>query len=392
MHLLTLRHSATSQRGAALLLLVVTLVLGSAAVFYGLSRPSKLNAEADRKTEAALAKAREALIAFTAQNATRPGNLPCPDLTNDGNADVCTAAVSTRIGLLPWKSLFIEELRDGSGAPLLYAVSNIYRGAAGVLNSDTAGDYTVTGTTSGSNVIAIVFAPGQAIGAQQRDATVALCSTTGTNIARNRCPANYLEGGNDNGDTSFVSASPSATFNDRLLMITRDNLFPAVTNRVAMEVRSALNSFYLANNRFPNAAMFSDVSYTCNATTTQGRVALVPVPTPPTPPTCPIIGAMPTWFSANNWHHLIFYAVSPLCTSAATSAACISTGGLTVSGVSTNTRALLIISGRAFTGQARPCTTLSDCLDDAENRNGDSVFERPILSSSNNDRLIIVAP
>jgi type II secretory pathway pseudopilin PulG len=358
-------HNLTNQRGAAFLLLVVTLVLGAAAVFHGLSRPSGLDAERDRKTEAALVKARDALIGYAAENGTRPGNLPCPDRNNNGQQTTPCNTVATRIGLFPWRTLQTDDLRDGTGAPLLYAVSNIYRGAAGILNSDTPGDYTVTGTTPASSVIAVVFAPGQVVGTQQRDATVALCSTTGTNIARNRCPANYLESGNENGDANFVSAFPSATFNDRLLVITRDNLFPAVTARVAREVRTALNTFYTANNRFPNAALFADATYTCNTAATQGRIAQVSAPGCPIIPLPVAAGSLPLWFSANNWHQLIFYAVSPLCISAATAASCISTGGLTV---------------------------LTDCLEDAENLNGDSVFQQPALSASNNDRLVIVAP
>ncbi len=378
-----------------MLLLVITLVMGAAAVFYGMSSPTRLDAERDKKTEAALAKARDALIGYAAENATRPGNLPCPDLTNNGQQTTPCNSVQTRIGLFPWRTLQTEDLRDGTGAPLLYAVSSIYRGAAGsTLNSDTAGDYTVAGTTPASSVIAVVFAPGQVIGAQRRDATTAPCSTTGTNIARNRCPANYLEGGNENGDANFVSALPTAVFNDRLLLITPDTLFPAVTARVARDVRAALAAFYAANNRFPNAAVFSDATYTCNSAITQGRLARATS----NPIGCPILpvfpaGPLPTWFGApNNWHQLIFYAVSPLCTSAATAAACTSVGGLTVSGVSTNAQSLLVISGRAYTGQVRPCVALTDCLEDAENRNGDSVFQPPALAASNNDRLIIVAP
>lgn len=252
----------------------------------------------------------------------------------------------------------------------------------------------VTGTTPASGVVAVLFAPGQEIGTQRRDATTAPCSTTGTNIARNLCPANYLEGGNEDGDTNFVSATPTATFNDRLLLISRDSIFPAVTARVARDVRSALVSFYAANNHFPHAALFSDNTYTCNTATTQGRLARTTLDSVG----CPILplfpaGSLPTWFGApNNWHELIFYAVSPLCTSPATATACLSSGGLTISGVTTNVQALLIISGRAFAGQSRPCMTLVDCVEDAENRNGDNVFLLPTLTPSNNDRLVIVAP
>ncbi len=384
------RSLGPTQHGQTMLLTVLLLLLALITVgLYYFVTPAKEQIEDDKQTETALIQARDALTGYAAANSSRPGALPCPDQTNDGVADTCTTA-ATRIGLLPWKTLQIDSLKDGSGSPLLYAVSNAYRATTSAINSDTAGDYTVTGTTPASNVIAVVFAPGGAVGNQQRDAITALCSTTGTTIARNRCVANYLEGGNESGGTSFVTALSSSSFNDRLLLITPDNLFPAVVTRVALEMRTSLNSYYTTNGYFPNAAAFSDTTYTCSPAVTQGRLPLNIVTG------CTqsdwVLGAFPPWFITSNWHQYIFYAVSSDCTSAATAAACIASGGLTVSGVSTNARALLIISGRAYTGQARPCATLNDCLEDAENINGDSVFQQPVLSATNNDRLIIVSP
>lgn len=341
------------------------------------------------QTQRVLAQARDALIGYAATNGTRPGNLPCPDRTGTGIASTC-GSVARRIGFLPWKTLGLPELRDGSGAPLLYAVSNTFRANTGVLNADTAGDYTVTGEQSGTGVIAVVFAPGQVVGSQRRDTATAACSTTGTNLARNLCAANYLEGGNEDANTSFVTAAASSSFNDQLILITRDNLFPSVMVKVARTVKDELNTFYASNGHFPYAASFSDGNYRCSTGTLQGKVAI----TTSNNSTCPIIntGSLPSWFSANNWHQSIFYAVSSLCASAATAASCKASGGLTVTGVSNTARALLVISGRAYSGQARPCTALADCLEDSENQNGDTVFQSPSLSASNNDRLVLVAP
>ena len=100
---------------------------------------------------------------------------------------------------------------------------------------------------------------------------------------------------------------------------------------------------------------------------------------------------LPSWFSVNNWHQLVHYAVSPACANAGNVAGCGSTNALTV-GTSTAVRALVIASGSAIGSQMRPCAAAADCLDDAETLNGDSIFVTPTSSATNNDRLAIVAP
>jgi len=382
------------QSGQAILLTILLLGIVVTIPAFSLLSPRKAQVDSSDLTEAALAKARDALIGYAVQNTTRPGNLPCPDRTGNGQQTTPCASSSTptRIGFLPWKTLGTGDLRDGTGAPLLYAVSTVYAGSAGVLNSDTAGDYFVTGTTSATGVIAVIFAPGAVTSTQQRDSSSAFCTTTTTTIARDICPANYLEGGNENGSVNFVTGLRSNIFNDQLLLVTQDNFFPAVTSRVAREVRIALKDYYLANSRFPNAALFSDVTSTCDPTLLQGRLALTSTVGCTGLPLYPAVGSLLPWFSNNSWQNYIFYAVSPLCTSIATWATCLSVGGLNTLGASANTGALIIISGRALAGQARPCAIVSDCFEDIENLDGDNVFQQPTLSSSNNDRLVIVAP
>jgi hypothetical protein len=381
------RPSASAQRGQIILITLFLFALAMSVSLFGFVSTRNPAIDDDAQTQRALAQARDALIGYAATNGTRPGNLPCPDRTGTGSASTC-GSVARRIGFLPWRTLGLPELRDGSGAPLLYAVSNTFRANTGVLNADTAGDYTVTGQQSGTGVIAIVFAPGQVVGSQRRDTATATCSTTGTTLAHNLCVANYLEGGNEDGNTSFVTAATSSSFNDQLMLITRDNLFPSVMVRVARTMKDALNTFYTNRSHYPYASAFSDGSYGCSLGTLQGKVAIDST-------NCPTVyneAVLPNWFLNNNWHQSMFYAVSPLCVSAATASSCAATGGLTVSGVSTTARALLVISGRAFSGQARPCTALAHCLEDSENQNGDTVFQSPVLSASNNDRLVLVAP
>lgn len=387
-----------SQHGQVFLLTLLILGILAATLVYQLLSPANITAENDLKTEAALTQARDALLGYAAADTTRPGQLPCPDTTNDGFADSCAAvgsATSVRIGRLPWKSLKVPELRDGSGEQLWYAVSRTFA-ATSIINSDTASEYTVSGVSPATNVVAVVFAPGVIVGTQLRDAVSSSCSTTGTTIARNRCAANYLEGGNDDGDAAFVTALPTTAFNDRLQVITHDMLMGRVLQRVANHARKVLISYYNGNSFFPTANSYTDATGLCTTSAYEGRF-----PLPPTLATATGLctdavtwsGAnLEAWFSNNNWNRYVFYAVTPDCTAAASAATCAAGGSLTVSGKISNARALLIATGRAFTGQNRPCTSAADCLEDAENTNGDAVFVAPSASSTNNDQLFIVSP
>src|SRR6266705_3271089 len=122
--------------------------------------------EREDRSMTALRKAKAALIAYAAseqwqlykgQATDQPGALPCPDiLLDDGNADCVGAGISptsSLVGRLPWQSIGIEDLRDASGERLWYALSYNFRKNFGttVINSDTPGQLTVTGTAPASN-------------------------------------------------------------------------------------------------------------------------------------------------------------------------------------------------------------------------------------------------
>jgi hypothetical protein len=236
----------TRQCGYGVLIALVILVLGS---LFGLTKGlSQATAQTkhDDHDQAVLRQAREALVAWAALRPTGPGHLPCPDLDNDGDSEgAACGTASTRIGRLPWKTLQLPDLRDATGERLWYAVSrcflerpigtelavcpNGYR-----VNSDLRGALTVTGLAPQNEVIAIIFAPGTALGGQNR-------SAGGTNIA-----ANYLEG--ENGDaandifaalTTCVAADcAGGPFNDKLLVVRAIDLFPVVENMVAKRLET----------------------------------------------------------------------------------------------------------------------------------------------------------
>jgi hypothetical protein len=260
-------HLRARQRGAALLIL---LALVSVVVVYvvvaGLNRSAaNLALAQNQKTSTVLAQAKEALIGYAATDNNRPGSLPCPDLItnlvgntpNDGVTDLYAgnecpgyvAGSNVYIGRLPWRTLGLPDLRDSSGERLWYAVSRDFAKNPTCLpncplNSDTLGQLTVTGVAPVSNVVAIIFAPGTALGTQARNAA-------GENTA-----SNYLEGENANGNNwIFTTQASSATFNDTLLAITNADLMPAVERRVARAMISILQQYKTATGASTQATL-----------------------------------------------------------------------------------------------------------------------------------------
>src|SRR5690606_37001604 len=145
-----------------------------------------------------------------------PGLLPCPDTRLDagdvpGQADPpCARAAGTGTGLLPWRTLDVAAARDGSGAPLWYALSDAFRNnPAGTVNSTTAAELRLDDcVTSRRETVARVRAPGPALPGQDR---------AGDPYAI----ASYREGENaPRGDGCFASGGGPAG-NDTVLAITR---------------------------------------------------------------------------------------------------------------------------------------------------------------------------
>lgn len=232
-----------SQRGAALLALVLALALGSGLVTIEWLEAAARSAHAMRRTEAALAAARDALIGYAAsypdQHAGRhgPGYLPCPDTSGNGSPN--TPCRATALGRLPWRRLGLHDPRDGAGERLWYALDRRFR-ANGYkhrpLNGDTAADLVVDAR---GDIAAVILAPGPALPFQDR--------------SRDRFdPAQYLEGGNESpGDGAYASreASPSLPndrFNDRVVTISRDELMAAAARRALAAAREALEEYRAA--------------------------------------------------------------------------------------------------------------------------------------------------
>jgi len=391
---------AIRQRGQAMMIVAFLVALGIYALIVTTSSSTSVTI-AQRQaaiTERAFAQAKEALIGYAASDANRPGSLPCPDTDNNGNAQAFSssdcpgyiAGSNVFVGRLPWQTLGLPDLRDGSGERLWYAVSHTFArnpscipSCPPALTSDTLGQLTVTGTAPANDVIAIIFAPGGVVGSQTRDA------------ANENNVTNYLEGENATNDNStFTTASVSATFNDRLLVITGADLMPAVEQRVAREIMINLQSYRTATGFYPWADIQDGDSndgqnrgrFPCGGATPYnwGRSS-----SPVTPP-------LPGWLTYrcgnDGWASIIYYAAG----SSALDSGCTScTSGyasLKVDSVS-GTDLVLITPGAASasprgTWTNTPGDPITGYFEDFENSNNNNDdYVTPTSTAYNRDRI-----
>jgi len=436
---------ALRQRGQALLLALLVAGVAGGALLFSYYRPATLTLESEQKTTDALALVKTALIGWTVKRGdntlipftpctvnpggwttctgtSRPGEFPCPDTDNDG-IENSTSCPPGQLGRVPWKTLGIPEPKDSAGETLWYAVAGPFRARkdslgnnlnnTGIINSDTHGNITVydaDGTTllaDGSSyqtpkgAVAVILAPGRVLGSQVRDAAIAYCATTDTNIARNQCAANYLETGPNNRnnakiDGPFINGTLSPTFNDRLVYLTTPEFMPAVERRVASEVKAWLDGYRAVTETagsppckcYPWAASFTSSNTESVTGVNRGRF--------------PYNNARPvnwgnngtpqlsSWFTYNKWYSLIYYAIAKqntenqgllptLCTTCTFGTTTLSVDGKPViSAIFFTPGTPLYTPGPPVAAITRPSNTLADYLEDTENKNGDDSYVTPI--------------
>jgi hypothetical protein len=275
------------ERGIALLFLLI--LIGIAGVFFLVSIMNKSGATQalarDQKTQAALDRAKQALLSYVATvyaenamystsapmystshspNRGVPGYFPCPEMSPptsnpEGSAAAsCGLALVSAIGRLPWYTLNVEPLRGGSGECLWYAVSGTYKfdpngvtastGTSNLMNWDTPGLFDVlaadgstylAGNSPAARAVAVIFAPGgvlQGLGQDRSGGGAPICGG-------NYNAANYLDletasvinnssvSPGAGLPTRFIAGRTSGTFNDRLVYITRDEVWAAIKKR-----------------------------------------------------------------------------------------------------------------------------------------------------------------
>jgi len=264
--------SPRHQRGALLILLVIALGILAATVFVSMLSSSDIQNKRDKQTAAALAEAKAALIGRAVKDDNRPGSLPCPDITNDGIAAMLNGTKCPNyIGRLPWRTLGIPDLRDGYGERLWYSLSVNLTDSAQTpsvpINGDTplniqvyASDKVTPLTSAGNEAAAVIFSVGPVLNGQLRD------------TANEKIAANYLDK-TGTSPSDIDNANPSGPFiqgpvrdsagnivvNDKLLIITRHDLFSVVEKRIAGEIIGTdtptigLRGYYMSPGYYPYA-------------------------------------------------------------------------------------------------------------------------------------------
>lgn len=380
------------QRGAALLILLTIILM--AASYTLLKRlnhePVKILRAADDNR--ALGEAKAALFGYAlaaTQAPEKPGRLPCPDYGSDGdfdgNSDACVEQANFVVpGRLPWLTLGLSELRDSAGETLWYSPALELDGNPSYpINSNTATSLRLDGNPR--EVAAVIIAPGTVVNNQTRP----------VNFAAQDDPTRYLEDANSVADVNFVTVTgnPANDFNDQLAVIYTDELMQAVERRVLGELKSHLKDYYTAYTYYPYPAPVTNTA--CDSGTPQGHV-----PEFVLSGDCTALGleewpdALPGWFSGEGWNLLVWYAPAPACIQA--NPGCM-TGGLievtNTPGTTTDKQAVLLAPGPAIGAQSRsPVTSITDLLDNIENRNGDMTFAKLPLDTNSNDQILVVAP
>lgn len=372
------------QSGYAVLLATVLLVTVMLTVYLGRFDGPALRRTKDDRTAQALAQAKEALIGYATSNQTLPGSLPCPDISNSGQAagasgsNCAPATGPLYIGRLPWKTLGLGDVRDGDNECLWYAIAyqSVFRSVLGITLRTTPSTYLNTatldpipvqtkdanGNTRNSNVVAVIFAPGAPLGAQTRSPATTTQTCSGTSSV----PAdigNYLEGSNATIPSAtsvgvYDERPATTTFNDKIVVITQLELAAALANRVFIEIKGTspiavptanpmppyvgLTGYYDAASSLhtlPCAATIASSGYpgiSHNGLFPYADPSLNIGNTPP-PPVAPY-----TWLSSASWKTQIKYDITP------------TTGGCPVSGSATVQISLPnVVGSLPFTYQLR---------------------------------------
>ena len=306
-----LNQTIAKQKGAVLILMAFIIGLGVLAYLLHAFDPAKLRLEQDKKTLQTLNEAKQALIAWAVTHPNTPGMMPWPDRNTDldfapypnaydGRSDCVTTAFSRPylLGQLPWRGQsnpctlphtgLGTEFTDAQGNHLWYAVSrnlvhDYENGESPIINPGMINaPHAITpylrqggtesypwlqvldrnGNVVSDKVAAVIIAPGNAIGGQDRSAAAPnpsefldsfrIGATTYNNSNYSVINEDFVIGE----DSRNVSASDPTfvrpyNFNDKLVYITIDELMAAVEKRVGEQVRTSLKAYQDVNGYYP---------------------------------------------------------------------------------------------------------------------------------------------
>lgn len=453
-------HPAKSkQHGVALIGMMAILVVLVVAISVQYLNSANFKSLKNQKTQQALALAKQALLAYASEemtakangtpltcglNCSRPGDLPCPDRNNDGEAEVsCGTNQNFRLGRLPWKTLGMEDVRDGAGEPLWYAVSNNYKNNLRVLplNSQTLGTISLKNSqgnlaydaTAGTGLVAVIIAPNEIVtrldNLQQNRASANLNDAKHfLEIAFNEDNANFTENSTDGFISGIIRQNNQTVVNDIIMPITKEEMNTVMEQRVLAEVMqavlygfcpdkvdiknracsgltsydffpdpsSSLDSSCLSNTQISDSACNSDPD------TLVGRIPVGGNANWKVKDSNAILRgeAENNWFQQNGWRELIFYARAPACKESTKN--CTGNGFLTLINAITpsnapspiNKKVMLISAGNTVLTQTRvdnmTKNNIANYLEDENIVPLDGTFLRYRQDANKNDRILSI--
>ena len=244
------------QRGAALLLMMLGVIIATATVLVVTVNVDALKARRQAASLDALGLARDALLdyALVSPQLTPGGShgLPCPDIDGTGgfvegeaHTTACGPAGETVMGRLPWRTLGLPALKDGNSECLWYVVSGSWKdadaGTSDMINADTNGQLQLASVDTGGLLagaapedrpVAAIIAAMPPLDRQRRPATPA-----GMQCSDPRRTSDYLEAdaasgssnaallGNPNViDVLGLAAEVNELHNDRVVLISRADI------------------------------------------------------------------------------------------------------------------------------------------------------------------------
>jgi hypothetical protein len=240
---MSLKTVSSPQRATGSAVLVCVLMVLCATLLLAPREVGPARSAQDETTRQVLAEARDALLGYTVAYPDRinprfgPGYLPCPARDQRGIASsACASASGTTFGRFPWHTLRANDLRDGAGEGLWYAISpsHRYNPKTVPLNGMTPAGL----LADGKAVVAVLIAPGAAIGHQHRRP-----QAPGD-------PGQFLEGTNADGDHGRFGAA--AAGNDQMLTLDAAAFEAMLTTRVIGEFARRLRDYAVRHaGRYP---------------------------------------------------------------------------------------------------------------------------------------------
>ena len=321
-----------------MLLSFVVLILAAGYVLTSYLSPISVKLARDKEYSEILNSARDTLIsaAVSASGvAEGPGNLSAPDVvadtaaTKNYNGDSETGCFDQSkpnglpliidhpnvrcLGRLPWRTFGLSSPSSGEndviGTMPWYAVSGnlAFQICLESFNSEIlAFSYTGficpaatslpypwltvrdgRGVVLSNRVAAVIIVPGPAINGQSRppppklagpnqylDAATVTITTVTAECPGPPCTFIFSNADLDN---DFIQADPSATFNDRLIYITIDELMAKIEQRAGQEIRASVERFRERFGSYPWLAPFADPTVSGSYRAVAGtHVGLIP--------------------------------------------------------------------------------------------------------------------